>query len=105
MATEIVAASLFNSCILFLSCRLYYFSLYDDFPPLLYTLRSIYIGVLPYLINYNAKQCNKSKKLTMDHELVNWYSCCLHTGEYHDLFEGLRQIYYTDLELNAVLWL
>ena len=36
----------------------------------LYNIWPIYIAVLPFLINWNEKQCNKSNILTMDQELI-----------------------------------
>ena len=36
----------------------------------LYTTQSIYIAALPFLINWNEKQCSKSNILTMDYNLV-----------------------------------
>ena len=63
-------ASLFQSCVLLLSCRQSYFSLHDDYPPLIYTMQSIYIAALPFLINWNDKQCSESNILTMDHKVV-----------------------------------
>ena len=62
--------SLFQSCALLLSYRLYYFNLHDDYPPFLYTTQSIYIAALPFLINWNEKRCSESNILTMDRELV-----------------------------------
>ena len=47
-------ATLFQSCILLLSCRLYNFDLHDDYPPFLYTMQSIYIAALPILMNWNG---------------------------------------------------
>ena len=35
LAGKSLAASLFQSCVLLLSCRVYYFSLHDDYPPFL----------------------------------------------------------------------
>ena len=63
--------SLFQSCVLLLSCKLYYFSLHDDYAPFLYTRESIYLAALPFLVNLNEKRCNESNTLTMDHELVH----------------------------------
>ena len=40
-------APLFQSCIMLLSCRLYYFSLHDDCAQFLYTMQSIHI-VVPF---------------------------------------------------------
>ena len=60
---------LFQSSVLLLSRTLYYFSLHD-YPLTLYTTRSIYIVVLPFLSNWNEKWCRESNILTMAHELV-----------------------------------
>ena len=62
--------SLFQSCVLRLFCRLYYFSLHDDYPPLLYTTQSVYIAALAFLTSRNDKRCYKSNVLTMEHQLV-----------------------------------
>ena len=95
---------------LLLSFRLYYFSLHDDYPPLLYTAQSIYIAPLPFLINWNEKRCSKSTILTMEHELVleNSNSAAVYTlpnsiiylNAIRYLNSRLRQIYQTDLELE-----
>ena len=61
---------MFQSWVWLLSCRLFYFSLHDEYPPFSYTTRSIYIAALPVLINWIEKQCSKSNILAMDHELV-----------------------------------
>ena len=66
--------SLFECCVLLLSCRLYFSSLHDDYPPFWYTRRSIYKAVLPFLINWNEKLGSESNRMTMDHELVFEYS-------------------------------
>ena len=42
--------SLFQSCVLLLSCRLYFFILHDGCPPFLYTAQSAYIAASPFLI-------------------------------------------------------
>ena len=44
-------AFLFQSCVLLLSCTLYYFSLHDGYRLFLYTAQSIYIAALPFLVN------------------------------------------------------
>ena len=44
-------ASLFQPCVLLPSCRPYYLSVHDDYPPFLYTTRSIYTTAWPFLIN------------------------------------------------------
>ena len=36
----------------------------------LYTMRSIYIASIPFLINWNEKSCGKSNIMIMDHQLV-----------------------------------
>ena len=53
-----------------LSYKLYYFCLHDDYPPFLYTMQSIYIAVLPFLINWNEKPSSESNIMIMDQELV-----------------------------------
>ena len=67
---QLKVASLFQFFLLLRSCRLYYFSLHDDYPPFLYTAQPIYIAALPFLINWNEKQFSKSKIMTMDHKPV-----------------------------------
>ena len=62
--------SLFQSCVLLLSCRLYYFNLHDDYPSFLYTTWSIYIAAQSFLIRWNGKQCSKSNILTIGHWFV-----------------------------------
>ena len=42
--------SLFQSCVLLLSCRLYFFILHGGCPPFLYTAQSAYIAASPFLI-------------------------------------------------------
>ena len=70
--TILCSSRCFFECTLpwLLSCILYYFSLHDDYSPLLYATWSVYITVLPFLINWNGKWRSKSNILTMDHELV-----------------------------------
>ena len=58
LALKLLAAkapSLFQSCVLLLSSKLYYFSLHDNHPPFLYTVWSIYIAMLAFLINWNER--------------------------------------------------
>ena len=62
--------SLFQSCVLFLSCRLYYFRLRDENPLFAYNTRFIYNAALQFLTNWNEKQYNKPNLMTMDHKLV-----------------------------------
>ena len=50
----------FQSFVLLLSCRWYYFSLRYDDPPFLYTAQRIFTGALPFLINWNEKWFSKS---------------------------------------------
>ena len=71
---KLKTASLFQSCILLLSCILYYFSLHGDYSPFLYTMWSIYRAAIPFLTNWNEKWCSKSNILTMNHELVLYYN-------------------------------
>ena len=59
---QLKTSSLFQPCVLLLSCRLYYFSLHDDYPPFLYTTWSIYIAALPFLKNWY--------ELTINHKIV-----------------------------------
>ena len=59
---QLKTSSLFQPCELLLSCRLYYFSLHDDYPPFLYTTWSIYIAALPFLKNWY--------ELTINHKIV-----------------------------------
>ena len=104
-------ASLFHSCVLLYSFRLYYFSLHDDYPPFFATCtRSIYIVMLPFLINWNERQRSKSNTLTMDHKLVLESSSSaavytlLNTIIYLKVIKylniRLRQIYLTDVALR-----
>ena len=67
---QLKTSFLFQPCVLLLSCRLYYFSLHDDYPPFLYTTWSIYIAALPFLKNWNERRCSKSNILTMNHKIV-----------------------------------
>ena len=78
----------FQFCVLLLSCIFYYFSLHDEYPPLLYTTRSIYIVTLPFLINWNEKPCSESNILTMDHEpvLENSSSAPFNTLPYTNIY-------------------
>ena len=62
--------SLFQSCVLFIFCRLYYFSLHDDYPLFTYNTRFIYRAALQFLTNWNEKQYSKPNLMTMDHKLV-----------------------------------
>ena len=92
-----------NGLSVLLSCTLYYFSLHDDYPSFLYTMQSIYITALPFLINWNEKLCSKSNILSMDNGLVPENSSsaagytllntiiCLKTVKYLNI--RLRQIY------------
>ena len=100
--------SLFQSYVLLLTHKLYYFSLHDDYHPFLYTTRSIYTAATQFLINWTEKRCSKSNILTMNHELVfeNSSSAGLYTVPNSIIFLKvikylnirLREIYYPDLE-------
>ena len=94
-------ASLFQPCVLLLSCRSYYFSLHDDYPPFLYTMRSIYIAALVFLITWNEKRCSEPSTLTMDHKLnmENFSLVADNTAEYHYLFEGQK---YLNIKLKQI---
>ena len=52
-----------------------FFSTQGDYPPFVYTTQSIYIAALPFLINWNNKQCSESTILTMHHKFV-LENCC-----------------------------
>ena len=62
-----------------LSCRLWYFSLHDNYPPFLYTTRFIYTAVLPFLITWNGKCRSKSNTLTISHELEKFNLAAVYT--------------------------
>ena len=95
--------SLFQSCLLLFFCRLYYFSLFDEFSPFLYTTQSMSITAVPFFekLKWEAMywiQYTDHKPQTFSGKLQ--FGPCLHTAKYHYLFEGctapsvrLRQIY------------
>ena len=62
--------SLFRSCVLFIFCRLYYFSLHDDYPLFPYNTRFIYRAAPQFLTNWNEKQYSKPSLMTMDRKIV-----------------------------------
>ena len=102
--------SLFQFCVLLLFCGLRYNILHDDCPLFFYITRSIYISVLPFLMNWNEKLSCKSNLLTIDHELVLENSCSAaiyvlpNTIIYFKAVKYLnirrRRIYQVDLELK-----
>ena len=97
---QLKTVSLFHACVLLLSCRLYYFSLHDDYSLFLYTMQSVYIAVLPFLINWNEKQCSESNIMTIDHETSSSSSdavnLLLHTIIY------LKTIKYLNIRLRQI---
>ena len=66
-------ASLFQSCVLLFSCRLYCFSLHNDHPSFLYSTRSIFIAALPFLINWDEKRYSECNILPMNHKPCTQY--------------------------------
>ena len=117
-------ASLCQSRSLLISCWLYYFSLYDDYPQFLYTMRSIHIAALSFLINWNEKWCSESNILTVDHKLVCKNSSSAPVYTLQNTINYFKAIKYwvsdwdrsikrswnlrncaKDWESNAILWL
>ena len=68
--STLTMTSLFQSCVMFLSWRLYYFSLHDDYPLFSYNTRAFYRAALQFLTNWNEKQYSKPNLMTSDHKLV-----------------------------------
>ena len=66
--SALTMSSLFQSCVLFLSCRLYYLSLHDEYPLFAYNTRFIYREALQILTNWNERQYSKPELLAMDHK-------------------------------------
>ena len=91
-------------CII-LYCRLYYFSLHDDYQPFLYTMRPIYIAALLFLINWNEKRHRESNILTMDHELVLENSSSNAVNTLLNTIIYLKAIKYLDIRLRQKAWL
>ena len=95
-------ASLFQSCVLLLSCRLYYFSLLEDCPAFFYTAQSIYMLVLPFLINRNEKRCSKSNILAMNHKLVLEDSSAAAAYTLPNAITYLKAIKYLNIRLRQI---
>ena len=94
--------SLFQSCALLLSCRLYYFSLHDDYPPSLYTMWSIDIAGLPFLINWNEKLSSESNILTIDHKFVLDNSSSDTVNTLPNTIIYLEAVKYLDIRLRQI---
>ena len=103
-------ASLFQSCVLHLSFRLYYFSLNNDYPPFLqivhYTISlhgsATIVGKFKLETVWEIKYTDHGPR-SCSREFQ--FSCCLHNGEYHYLVEGHKVFEYqteTDL-LNRLV--
>ena len=100
---QLKRTSLFQSCVLPISCRLYRFNLLDDYPSFLHTTRSIYIAVLPYLINLDEKQCSRSNILTMDHKPVLENSSPTAVNTLQNTIIYLKAVKYLNIRMRHLL--
>ena len=99
---QLKTTSLFQSCVLLLSYRLYYFSLHDDYTPFLYTKQPIYRAALSFLINWNEKQCTESNILTMEHELFLENSSSANVNTLSNTIIHLKATKYLNIRLRKI---
>ena len=92
LAGNSLTASLFHSCVLLLPCRLYYFSLHDDYPPIL-QLAHYTICLHSSATTFDELKWEATMTMTMDHKLVIENSSSV-AAEYLYLFKGHKVFEY-----------
>ena len=106
LALKLLAAkapSLFQSCVLLLSSKLYYFSLHDNHPPFLYSVIYLHSNASIFDKLKWEKQYSKCNILTMDHKRVpeNFSSPAVNTMP--NTIICLKVLKYLDIRLRHLL--
>ena len=67
-----------------------------------YTIQSVYIAVLPFLINWTEKPCSESNKVAMDHKLALESSSSAAINTLPNTIIYLKAVKYLNITLRQI---